>query len=292
MTGQCSTPRGGSGTVMRHFLPARAFAAPAPVAALALGVTVPAASRLLIPTSRRAARFTPSETAATRPAVLLAPITARADQHLAPAPGTEKQSSIVHRSPRRGGLDDPHSPGNTALGAGRSLGHDRQVSGVRGCVGLLADCDLTPTHERRHHGGVRRRRPLTGNLGSGGQPRHAPSGSAGTIPSRCAPLRQRQLTKAVRRISALLRSHQQRSPVGGVSGDPGACGALLEPFFSTQSPDPPPAWAAGCSLPPSGSPLTPVSGNSCRFRRARPEVGTSHWFASFSSAVRIARFVL
>ena len=215
MTGECSTPRGGSGTVMRHFLPARAFAAPAPVAALALGVTVPAASRLLIPTSRRAARFTPSETAATRPAVLLAPITARADQHLAPAPGTEKQSSIVHRSPRRGGLDDPHSPGNTALGAvrkcglGRSLGHDRQVSGVRGCVGLLADCDLTPTHERRHHGGVRRRRPLTGNLGSGGQPRHAPSGGAGTIPSRCAPLRQRQLTKAVRRISALLRSHQQ-----------------------------------------------------------------------------------
>ena len=29
-----------------------------------------------------------------------------------------------------------------------------------------------------------------------------------------------------------------------------------------------------------------------RFRRARPEVGTSHWFASFSGAVRVARFVL
>ena len=29
-----------------------------------------------------------------------------------------------------------------------------------------------------------------------------------------------------------------------------------------------------------------------RFRRARPEVGTSHWFASFSGAVRIARFAL
>ena len=206
---------------MRHFLPARAFAAPAPGAALALGVTVPAASRWLIPMSRRAARFTPSETAAARRAIPLAPITARADERPASAPGTEKQSGIVHRSSRRGGLDDPHSPGNTAFGAvrkcgsGRSLGHDRQVSGVRGCVGLLADSDLTPTHERRHPGGVRRQRPLTGNLGSSGQPRHAPSGGAGTIPSRCAPLRQRQLTKAVRRISARLRSHQHRSPATG-----------------------------------------------------------------------------
>ena len=34
---------------MRHFLSASPFAAPAPVAALALGVTVPAASRALIP---------------------------------------------------------------------------------------------------------------------------------------------------------------------------------------------------------------------------------------------------
>ena len=123
--------------------------------------------------------------------------------------------------PRRGELDGPQSPDDTALGAvrkcgsGRSLGHDRQVSGVRGCVGLLADSDLTPTHERRHPGGVRRQRPLTGNLGSSGQPRHAPSGGAGTIPSRCAPLRQRQLTKAVRRISARLRSHQHRSTATG-----------------------------------------------------------------------------
>ena len=215
MTGECTTTRGRSGTVMRHFLRARAFAAPAPVAALALGVTVPAASRSLIPTSRRAARFTPSEAAAARPAIPLAPITARADEHLAPASGTQKQPGIVHRSPRRGELDDPPLPGNTALGAvrkcgsGRSLGHDRQVSGVRGCVGLLADSDLTPTHERRHHGGVRRPRPLTGNIGSGGQQRHAPSGGAGTIPSRLAPLRRRQLTNAVRRISARLRSYQQ-----------------------------------------------------------------------------------
>ena len=58
----------------------------------------------------------------------------------------------VHSSSRRGGLDDPRLPGNTAFGAvrkcgsGRSLGRDRQVSAVRGCVGLLADSDLTPTH--------------------------------------------------------------------------------------------------------------------------------------------------
>ena len=86
--------------------------------------------------------------------------------------------------PRRGELDDPPLPGKTALGAvrkcgsGRSLGQDRQVGGVRGCVGLLADSDLTPNHERRHHGGVRCPRPLTGNIGSGGQQRHAPSGGS------------------------------------------------------------------------------------------------------------------
>ena len=34
MTGECSTVRGGSGTVMRHLLSARAFAAPTPVARL------------------------------------------------------------------------------------------------------------------------------------------------------------------------------------------------------------------------------------------------------------------
>ena len=156
MTGEFSTARGASGTVMRHFLRTRVFTAPAAVAALALGVTVPAASRVLIPASRRAQRFTPGEAAAACPAVLLAPITARADEHLAPASGTEKQSGIVHRSPRRGELDDPRLPGNTALGAvrkcgsGRSLGCDRQVSTVRGCVSLLAESDLTPTHERRH----------------------------------------------------------------------------------------------------------------------------------------------
>ena len=156
MTGEFSTARGASGTVMRHFLRTRVFAAPVPVAALAFGMTVPAASRVLISASRRAQRFTPGEAAAACPAVLLAPVAARADEHLAPASGTQKQSGIVHCSPRRGGLDDPRLPGNTALGAvrqcgsGRSLGRDHQVSTVRGCVSLLAESDLTPTHERRH----------------------------------------------------------------------------------------------------------------------------------------------
>ena len=217
MRGEFSTARGASGTVMRHFLPVSAFAAPAAIAALALGVAVPAALRALIPASCRAQRFTPSETAATCPAVLLAPITARTDEYLAPAPGTQKQPGIVHRSPRRGGLDDPRSPGNTARGAvrqcgsGRSLGRDRQVSTVRGCVSLLADSDLTPTHERRHRRCTRRRRPLTSNISSVGGTKTCPQRSARTIPSGSAPTRQSQLTKAVRRISALLRSRQQQA---------------------------------------------------------------------------------
>ena len=148
---------------MRHFLSPAPVAAPAAVAALTLGVTVPAASRVLIPASRRAHRFAPSVVTATCPAVLLAPITARADEYLAPAPGTQKQPGIVHRRPRRGGLDDPQSPGNTALGAvrkcgsGRSLGRDRQVNSVRGCAGLPGPCDLTATPQRRHRTGARRR---------------------------------------------------------------------------------------------------------------------------------------
>ena len=127
MTGEFSTARGASGIVMRHFLRTRVFAAPAAVAALALGVTVPAASRVLIPASRRAQRFTPSGAAATCSAIALAPVAARADEHLAPASGTEKQAGIVHCSPRRGGLDDPRSPGNTALGAVRQCGSGRSL---------------------------------------------------------------------------------------------------------------------------------------------------------------------
>ena len=84
---------------MRHFVHTRVFAPPATVAALALGVTVPAASRVLIPAPRRAQRFTPSGAAATCSAKALAPVAARADEHLAPASGTQKQAGIVHCSP-------------------------------------------------------------------------------------------------------------------------------------------------------------------------------------------------
>ena len=215
MTGEFSTARGAIGTVMRHFLHTRVFAAPAPVAALALGVTVPAASRVLIPASRRAQRFTPSGAAATCPAVLLAPVAARADEHLAPASGTQKQSGIVHCTPRRGGLDDPRLPGNTALGAvrkcgsGRSLGRDHQVSTVRGCVSLLVDSDLTPTHERRHRRCARcacamgrqhrlRRETTT-------RPKRARRDDSEQVRSD----RSSQFTWPVRQITAHLRSHQQ-----------------------------------------------------------------------------------
>ena len=174
MANECSTARGRSGTVMRHFFSAGPLAAPAPVTPLAFGMTVPAASRVLIPAPRRAQRLTPSEAATTRRAVALPPVTARADEHLALAPCTQEQPGIVHRSSRRGGLDDPRSPGNTALGAvhqcgsGRSLGRDRQVNTVRGCVGLLAACDLTAIAERRHRMGARTRPLLSGHIGSGG----------------------------------------------------------------------------------------------------------------------------
>ena len=46
---------------------------------------------------------------------------------------------------------------------------DRQVFTVRGCAGLFAGCDLTPTPARRHRLRTARRRPLIGNIGSGGK---------------------------------------------------------------------------------------------------------------------------
>ena len=112
------------------------------------------------------------------------------------------RNSRASSSPRRGGLDDLRLPSITALGAvrkcgsGRSLGHDRQISGVRGCVGLLADSDLTATPERRHRRGTRRRRPVTGNISSGGEQRHAHRRAQGRSRARSAPTRQRQLTRA------------------------------------------------------------------------------------------------
>ena len=156
-----------------------------------------------------------------RSAVLLATVTGRADEDLALAPRTQKQSGIVHRSSRRGGLDDPTSPGNTGLGAvckcgsGRSLGRDRQVNSVRGCVGLFADSDLTPTLPRRHRGYATRRHCAIGNIGAGGKQQQDSGGVAATTQSMFALFQQTQLMRAVRQIPALLRSHQHRGVHGG-----------------------------------------------------------------------------
>ena len=180
-----------------------------------------------------------------RSAVLLGAVATRADEHLALAPRTQKQSGIVHRSPRRGGLDDPTSPGNTAYGAvrkcgsGRSLGRDRQVNRVRGCVGLFAESDLTPTPGRRHRGCARRQRPLISNIGSGGKQRHNSGGAAGTTQSAFALFWPIRLRRAVRRIRAPLRSHQHTStPPPPSAGSPHGkdrcvrCAAGPRPFPS------------------------------------------------------------
>ena len=47
-----------------------------------------------------------------------------------------------------------------------------QVNEVRGCAGLLAEFGLTPTPERRHGTGARRRHFLIGDIGSGGKHQH------------------------------------------------------------------------------------------------------------------------
>ena len=106
-----------------------------------------------------------------RAAVLLSAVANRTDEDLAPASGTQKQSGIVHRSPRRRGLDDPAITGQYCtrsrtpvrnLGAASDV--DRQVVTVRGCAGLFAESDLTPTPEWRHLiGGTNS--PLVGNIG-------------------------------------------------------------------------------------------------------------------------------
>ena len=179
----------------------------------------------------RAQRFAPSGAAATCPAIALAPVAARADEHLAPASGTQKQSGIVHCSPRRGGLDDPRLRGNTALGAvrqcgsGRSLGRDRQVSAVRGCVSLLVDSDLTPTHERRHRRCARcacamgrqhrlRRETTT-------RPRRAPRDDSEQVRSD----RYSQFTWPVRQITGATRQ--------GWSRRKGVCDDFMKPCSSS-----------------------------------------------------------
>ena len=197
---------------MRHFLRTRVFAAPAPVAALALGVTVPAASRVLIPASRRAQRFTPSGAAATCPAIALAPVAARADEHLAPASGTQKQSGIVeqmstwrrhraHRNSRASSIAPP--------GEGWTIRDYRAILRLEpyASADLGAASDVTAKSVQSEAASASSSTPISlqltsdvivaardapvpwaGSIGSGGKPRHVPGGHAGTIQSRCAPI--------------------------------------------------------------------------------------------------------
>ena len=142
---------------MRHFFSARPFPAACPIASLALGVTVPAAPRLLVAVSGRAQRLAPGDTAAHPGAVAPASITVRADQHLALTPGTQKQSRIAHRSSP--GEEDWTSREHAVIleiepcasaDLGRSPGRDLQVfkSGVASAS--TPETDLTRTHSRRH----------------------------------------------------------------------------------------------------------------------------------------------
>ena len=117
MTSECTTVRGESGTMMRHILPAHGVAASLAVAALALGMTMPTASGLLVPASCCAQRIASGEAATVRSAVLLSAITARADEHLTSASGTWKASGIVHRSPRRGADSSIPRPGTARQGS-------------------------------------------------------------------------------------------------------------------------------------------------------------------------------
>ena len=72
------------------------------------------------------------------------------------APGTPKQSGMVHRSSRRGAWTIRahramvRSKPYASAGSGRSLGCDRQVNLVRGCASLRCTCDLTLKPWRRH----------------------------------------------------------------------------------------------------------------------------------------------
>ena len=142
---------------MRHFFSARPFPAACPIASLALGVTVPAAPRLLVAVSGCAQRFAPGDTATYRAAVLLTAVTTRADQYLALTPGTQKQSRIPHRSSP--GEEDWTSREHAVIleiepcasaDLGRSPGRDLQVlkSGVASAS--TPEADLTRTRSRRH----------------------------------------------------------------------------------------------------------------------------------------------
>ena len=171
-----------------------------------------------------------------RCAVALSAIAARADEHLSLTPRTQKQPGIVHRSPRRRGLDDPTSPGNTGLGAVRQCGSVAQPRTLTAKslrseaasvsspspISLQPLNDVTLAHEAtalcdQHHRFA-------------GETTASQRRGRGAASEHVRPRRRIRLRRAVRRISALLRSHQQTTnwlsrnrwaePVTGTSRGP------------------------------------------------------------------------
>ena len=149
-----------------------------------------------------------------RCAVALSAIAARADEHLSLTPRTQKQPGIVHRSPRRRGLDDPTSPGNTGLGAVRQCGSVAQPRTLTAKslrseaasvsspspISLQPLNDVTLAHEAtalcdQHHRFA-------------GETTASQRRGRGAASEHVRPRRRIRLRRAVRRISALLRSHQ------------------------------------------------------------------------------------
>ena len=151
-----------------------------------------------------------------RCAVALSAIAARADEHLSLTPRTQKQPGIVHRSPRRRGLDDPTSPGNTGLGAVRQCGSVAQPRTLTAKslrseaasvsspspISLQPLNDVTLAHEAtalcdQHHRFA-------------GETTASQRRGRGAASEHVRPRRRIRLRRAVRRISALLRSHQHK----------------------------------------------------------------------------------
>ena len=77
-------------------------------------------------------------------------------------PGEEGWTTRVHRAIL---ASEPYASAD--LGAASDA--DRQVFTVRGCAGLFAKRDLTPTAQHRHRLRTPRRCPLLGNIDSGGK---------------------------------------------------------------------------------------------------------------------------
>ena len=114
---------------------------------------------------RRTQQFVSGETAAAYAAVLLSAVTNRADEYLTPTPGTQEQSGVVHGPPGEEGwtIRDHrailHSKRYASADLGAASDVDGQVLTVRGCVGLFAESDLTPTPGWRHFIDARAKRP-------------------------------------------------------------------------------------------------------------------------------------